>query len=149
MEFSKQGLLLPSEEPYQLTLEEIGSLFGTRGHARRNIFDGLQRGVENLFDGGVERIILGGSYISLKADPGDADMAWWYNENIDWDVVDPVFQDPKKSAARGKFLIDQKIDGIEDISYEYSHEYFLRTNTRMPTGYQKVGIVRIVFGGIT
>ena len=141
--FSRYGLLLPEQSPYRMTLSEIEAAFGRSTHARRNIFDGFARGVSNLMEAGVERIVVGGSFVSQKREPGDADIAWWFNPDIDWQKLDPVFQVPERRAARGKFLLDQRIDGIEEVPYEWSHEAFLRTNNRMPVGHQAVGIVQV------
>lgn len=147
LEFSRYGLLLPRAAPYTMSLAEIELQFGRANHARRNIFDGLACGAENLAAAGVERLVIGGSFISRKTQPGDVDMAWWYNADIDWKLVDPVFQSTSRGMALGKYLIDQKLDGLQDLPYEYSHESFLRTNTRVPLGFQRVGIIQIVFGG--
>ncbi len=145
-QFSSYGLLLPQGSPYLLTLADIEAQFGRATHARRNVFEGLNRGVSNLFEAGVERVALGGSFISTKREPADADIAWWYSPNIDWARLDPVFQSPERRAARGKYLLDQKVDGLEDVPYEWSHEFFLRTNHRVPLGHQSVGIVLITAG---
>lgn len=142
--FSRYGLLLPQEEPYDMDLNTIRHHFGRANHARRNVFDGLAAGVDNMFSSGVKRICIGGSFISRKREPRDVDLTWWYDPDIDWSRLDPVFQVPTRRAARAKYLIDQKIDGVWDLPYEQSHEYFLRNNTRMPEGYQAVGIVRII-----
>lgn len=147
LNYSECGLLLPQKEPYTLTLFEIEVQYGRGNHTRRNVFDGLARGTENMVEAGVERIILGGSFISQKQEPGDADIAWWYTPSIDWGVLDSVFQSTDRRQARGKYLIDHKIDGIEEVPYESTHEYFLRSNMRMPFGYQNVGIIQITFGG--
>ncbi len=146
LQFSRYGLLLPIDSPYLLTLADIEAQFGQLTHARRNVFEGLQRGVNNLFDAGVERVALGGSFISTKREPADADIAWWYSPDIDWQRLDPVFQSSERRGARGKYLLDQKVDGLEDVPYEWSHEFFLRFNHRMPLGHQSVGIVLIVTG---
>ena len=143
--FNSFGLLLPRSEPYEMTLSDIESYFGTVNHTRRNIFAGLVGAVQNLSQAGVTRIVLGGSFISKKPEPGDADIAWWYNENIEWDQIDPVFLSLERRPARGKYCVDHKLDGVKDIAYEDSFEAFLRTNTRMPFGYQDVGIVLIKY----
>jgi hypothetical protein len=142
--YSEYGLLAPREEAYPMTLVQIKALFGNQNHARRNIFDGLNRGVKNLLRSGVDRIVLGGSYISQKEQPSDADIAWWYNPDIDWKKLDAVFQSQDRRAALGKYLLDQKVDGIEDVPYRFSHEYLLRSNHRVPPPFQQVGIVQIV-----
>lgn len=142
--FSEYGLLAPREEPYPMALAQIKTHFGHQNHARRNIFDGLRRGVDNLMAAGVQRIALGGSFISRKENPSDADIAWWYHPDIDWQQLDPVFQSEDRRAALGKYLLDQQVDGIQDVGYKLSHEFFLRSNNRMPFGHQQVGIVHIV-----
>lgn len=143
LNFSRYGLLMPRHEPYNLDLPAIQQQFGLANHARRNVFAGLAVGVENLFASGVKRIVLGGSFISRTREPRDADIAWWYEPDLDWSILDEVFQLPYRRAARAKFLLDQKVDGLRDVPYEETHEYFLRRNTRMPEGFQDVGIVRI------
>lgn len=142
--FSRYGLLLPRNEPYEMDLNAIRHHFGRGNHARRNVFEGLAAGVDNMFSSGVKRIVIGGSFISRKREPRDVDLAWWYEPDIDWTHLDWVFQVPYRRAARAKYLMDQKIDGVFDLPYEASHEYFLRRNTRMPEDYQDVGLVRIV-----
>jgi Family of unknown function (DUF6932) len=144
LEFSEYGYLVPVEDAYPMTLAQIKTTFGSKNHARRNIFDGLNRGVKNLVKFGVERIVLGGSFVSHKEHPSDADIAWWYNPDINWNQLDPVFQSENRKAAIGKYLLDQKVDGIEDVPYSQSHEYLLRTNHRVPPEFQRVGIVKIV-----
>ncbi|MCW8194500.1 hypothetical protein F6455_06850 [Proteobacteria bacterium 005FR1] len=141
--FSRYGFLLPRDEPYRLILTDIHHHFGRGNHARRNVFAGLAAGVDNLFASGVKRIVIGGSFISRKREPRDVDLAWWYEPEIDWHSLDEVFQLPYRRAARAKYLIDQKIDGVAEVPYEQSHEYSLRRNTRMPEGFQEVGIVRV------
>lgn len=144
LQYSRYGLLLPRDDPYEMDLNDIRHHFGRGNHARRNVFDGLAAGVDNMFSSGVKRIVIGGSFISRKREPRDVDLTWWYDPDIDWEYLDRVFQVPYRRAARAKFLIDQKIDGVLDLPYEQSHENFLRSNTRMPEGYQAVGIIRIV-----
>lgn len=143
LNFSRYGLLLPRNKHYDMDLSAIQQQFGLTNHTRRNIFSGLAAGVENLFESGVKRITLGGSFISRTREPRDADIAWWYEPEIDWSILDEVFQLPYRRATRAKFLLDQKVDGLRDIPYKETHEYFLRCNTRMPVGFQDVGIIRI------
>ncbi len=69
LKFRSDGFLVHRSEPYEMTLLEIRETFGHQSHNRRNICDFLERGVENLFDAGVERIILGGSFITTKKSP--------------------------------------------------------------------------------
>ncbi len=143
--FNDRGLLVWRDEPYPLSLPELREVFGVQNHARRNLFSGLAAGVSNLFDAGVRRIVVGGSFVSLKVEPRDVDLAWWYHEGVDAARIDPVFLMGERRPARGKFLIDAKVDGVRDVPYEQSHEYFLRFNSRerLPV-HQRVGIVLIV-----
>lgn len=144
LQFSPYGLLLPRKDPDELSITTIAQQFGLANHDRRNVSEGLAAAVDNLFASGVRRIVLGGSFVSRKQKPRDADIAWWYEPDIDWLALDEVFQLPTRRAAKAKFMVDQKIDGVRDLPYEHSHEYFLRCNTRMPAGFQEVGIVRIL-----
>ncbi|GAB1260502.1 DUF6932 family protein [Aurantivibrio plasticivorans] len=145
LRFSQYGLLAPRDEPYLLSLDDIRSQFGSANHSRRNIFQGFSAAVDNMLSSGVERIVVGGSFVSLKKHPRDADIAWWFNANINWQQLDDCFQQPHRRAARAKFLVDQKIDGLRECAYEMSHEYFLRSNTRMPADSQTVGIVLVTY----
>jgi len=126
-----------------MTLSQLWD-FGKRNHARRNIHHGLSRGVESLMAAGVMGIVLGGSFLSQKDNPRDADSAWWYNPEVGWSVLDKVFPSPDCRQALGKDLLDQAVDGIEDSEYSQSHEHFLQFNRRMPFGHQRVGMVKIV-----
>lgn len=142
--FRTDGRLLPVDEPYRLTLDEIGEQFGRQNHARRNLYDGLYAGVSNLFSAGVRRVIIGGSFISRKSTPNDVDGCWYVDNEIDFERLDPVFLGSKR-MAKAKFCMDFKMEPYANYLQTDGHECFLRHNGRVDDPVlQRVGIVLVV-----
>ena len=142
--FTDDGFLIPQKEPYEMTLDEVKSEFGHQTHTRRNIMDGLMDGANNLFAANVERVIIGGSFISRKHHPSDVDGCWYAHPDIDWNTLDPAFLNSKR-IIKAKFCMDFRIEGVLNsgrLTIE-THEDYLRTNSRLPLGSQSVGIVHL------
>lgn len=144
LKYRDDGRLIPSDQPYEMTLGDIERVFGHQNHDRRNIFSGLKIGVLNLISAGVERIVLGGSFITQIDAPRDVDGVWYYSQQVNLDLVDPVFLG-SKVRAKAKFLMDFRMELIEDVLSPYGREEFLKHNTRLETPASQVGVIKIVY----
>lgn len=59
---------------------------------RQELFEGLTRAVENLFQSGCPQVFLDGSYVTAKPDPSDYD-ALWDPRFVNPALLDPIFLD--------------------------------------------------------
>ena len=82
------------------TLAEIESTFAYNPR-RRALFGGLVAATVHLGSVGCRRILLDGSYVSAKPLPGDYD-ACWDPDGVDFDRLDPIFDDFDNSRANQK-----------------------------------------------
>jgi hypothetical protein len=82
------------------TLAEIETAFAFN-QRRRTLFEGLIDASVNLAAAGCQMIFLDGSYVSAKPIPGDYD-ACWEPDGIDFEKLDPVFEDFNNGRARQK-----------------------------------------------
>lgn len=76
---------------HDATLDEIEQRFATND-TRRQIFEGLKKGVEALRKAGCRVVYLDGSFISEKERPDDFD-ACWEPTGVDDKTLDPVLLD--------------------------------------------------------
>lgn len=85
------------------TLEEVEERFAYNDR-RRELFQGLRRGVESLERAGCKSIFLDGSYVTEKENPGDFD-ACWSPHGIEELELDPVFLnfDDARRMQKDKF----------------------------------------------
>lgn len=70
---SRRGYLPPGE--HEATLEEVEARFATNKR-RKEIFEGLRYVVEKLRANGVQEMWLGGSYVTSRERPSDADLVF-------------------------------------------------------------------------
>jgi hypothetical protein len=109
--------------------------------ARQLLYDGLVKGIENLFLSGCPQIYLDGSYVTAKPIPNDYEVCWDM-AFVDPALVDPVFFD----FSNGRYNQKQKYLGeffpatiVEGLSGRPFLNFF---QTDKNTGKQK-GIVRL------
>ena len=81
-------------------LEEIKKRFVTT-EKRKQLFEGLERGVEALREAGCTAIFLDGSFVTEKPDPGDYDVCW-DPVGVDEKKLNPVFLDFSQKRKRQK-----------------------------------------------
>jgi len=89
------------------TLEEVEAVFA-KTPRRRTLFDGLRRAVQNLKAAGVRRVFIDGSFVTTKANPNDVDGCWEWSEDVNLDLLDPVFLDfsRQRQAMKEKYGLD-------------------------------------------
>lgn len=84
--FDERGLL--SQGIFEAEWEEIQHHLGF-SERRELLLDGLYQGLLALKQAGWQRAYIDGSFVSVKASPGDFDVCWESN-GVDPDLLDPV-----------------------------------------------------------
>ncbi|MBK8088083.1 MAG: hypothetical protein IPK31_09105 [Chitinophagaceae bacterium] len=76
---------------YDSTIDEVYERYAI--NARRIfLFEGLYKGVVNLFTGGCPQVFIDGSFVTAKPIPNDYEICWDM-AFVDPDLIDPVFFD--------------------------------------------------------
>lgn len=136
------GSLWPLLPPgiHDSTIEEVYSRYAINP-IRLLLFEGLQKGLDNLFRSGCQQIFLDGSYVTAKPIPNDYEVCWDV-EYVDPNLLDPVFFDfdgsrhNQKLKFLGEFFPSMLIEGFSGKPFL---DFF---QTDRDTGKQK-GIVRL------
>jgi hypothetical protein len=122
------------------TLTEVYSRYVVNP-TRQLLYNGLVRGLENLFLSGCPQVYLDGSYVTAKPIPNDYEVCWDMTF-VDPALLDPVFFD----FSNGRYNQKQKYLGeffpaaiVEGVSGKPFLDFF---QTDKSTGKQK-GIVRL------
>ena len=118
------------------TLDEVEAVFG-KTPKRRILFDGLKRALQNLKGAGVRRVFIDGSFVTLKVEPNDVDGCWEWNEDVDLDMLDPVFLDfsYQRRTMKEKYGVDFFIaDWVEAGSGLTFLEFFQLNRSDEPKG---------------
>lgn len=71
---------------HECTLDEVRERFGT-GEKRQDLFSKLSALVRRARDCGFRAVVLFGSFVSSKLEPGDVDLFWVTNADIDTDQL--------------------------------------------------------------
>lgn len=134
---------------FNSTLEEVYDRY-VINQKRLLLFDGLKRGLNNLFTSGCPQVFLDGSYVTEKPIPNDYEVCWDMNF-VDPNLLDPVFFDfsnkrfNQKQKYLGEFFPASVIEGVSGKPFL---DFF---QTDKHTGKQK-GIIRLTnhlnIGGI-
>lgn len=103
--FDERGLL--SQGIFEAKWEEIHHHLGF-SERRERLLDGLYQGLLALKQAGCQRAYIDGSFVSIKAAPGDFDVCWESN-GVDPDLLDPVLltfsnQQAQKQKYSGEFF---------------------------------------------
>jgi hypothetical protein len=85
--FNELGYLPPGV--YEILWLELMERFATNPQ-RQRIVTGLAAALRKLAIAGCTRVIIGGSFISAKAEPNDFD-AYYDNFGLNFDLLDPLF----------------------------------------------------------
>jgi len=85
---------------HNVTLAEVGTAFAYNAR-RRALFGGLIEASVVLAGCGCRCVLLDGSFVSAKPLPGDFD-ACWEPDGVDFDKLDPVFDDFDNGRANQK-----------------------------------------------
>ncbi|KJH62097.1 MULTISPECIES: DUF6932 family protein [Acinetobacter calcoaceticus/baumannii complex] len=94
--------ILPPGE-HIATLQEIKQTLAFNPH-RLNLFNGLSTAASLLAQSGCKYLYLDGSYVTEKDKPSDFDACWCI-EQVNLDIVDPIFTDFSNgtSAQKARF----------------------------------------------
>ena len=91
--------ILPPGE-HLATLQEVKQTLAFNPH-RLNLFNGLVNAANLLARSGCKYLYLDGSYVTEKDMPGDFD-ACWSIEQVDFNIVDPIFLDLSNGTTAQK-----------------------------------------------
>jgi hypothetical protein len=100
--FDERGYLPPGT--YETDEVEFSRRFGFNSY-RQQLLIGLKAALVSLKQGGCERVYIGGSFITDKAEPGDIDGCFeglFINEN----TIDPIFIDSDLDAQKAKYGVE-------------------------------------------
>ena len=129
----------------QATWEEVENLL-VFNERRKELFNGLKRACISLQRSGCKKIYIGGSFATNKEFPGDFDVCWWDDENIDFVLlkeIDPVLLDFKNKRAAQKAKYGGELflaNTIADISGKTFLEFFQGDRDGNPKGIIAVDI---------
>lgn len=126
---------------YDATLEEVEARYVIT-QRRRELFDGLISGLENLFLSGCPQVFLDGSYVTAKPFPGDYEVCWDIT-SVNANLLDPVFLvfDNERHSQKQKYLGEYFPATIIEGSSGKPFLDFFQTDKH--TGKSK-GIIRLI-----
>jgi hypothetical protein len=100
--FDERGYLPPGT--YETDEVEFSRRFGFNSY-RQQLLIGLKAALVSLKQSGCERVYIGGSFITDKAEPGDIDGCFeglFINEN----TIVPIFIDSDLDAQKAKYGVE-------------------------------------------
>jgi len=109
--FQENGLLPAGL--YAADMSEIEERFGARTKRRKELFERLQHFLELAKHCGALRILVNGSFVTARSEPGDVDVVIWLDERF-LELLD----NGDEAAHRLKKMFDTRIP----------REAFLATN---------------------
>ena len=135
--FDADGFL--PEGIHTATWAEFLDRFGWTSR-RAAILARVRAALTHLASVGCPAILVGGSFVTTKANPKDIDLVWAVTEDVDFDAVHPVFQGPDGiPAIRAMFAADIFPSFlIEGATGELFSEFFQHTRDG-----RRVGVVAI------
>ena len=107
--YNENGALFPGE--HTLSWEDVVSEFGTN-ERRKELLAGLRMALINFAKAGCSSVLLNGSFVTKKEQPGDYDVAW-NPDGVDITRLDPVLCD--------------YVNGREKMKEKYLGEFFLKS----------------------
>jgi hypothetical protein len=127
-EFNVRGELPSGVHP--ATIQEIEKHFGSGNAHRERLFRLLLSALDNLKNAAVKRVYINGSFITDKGYPNDVDGCWDVHNEIDQDILDPVFLDFSRNRQRmkEKYGVDFFIAGSVELGSGYPFVQFFQTN---------------------
>ena len=136
------GALWPVLPPgiFEVTIDEVKDYYATTPH-RMDLFNGLVKGLNNLFQGGCLQVYLDGSFVTPKPKPNDYEVCW-DPRFVNPSLIDPLFldfrfgTDPQKKKYKGEYFPSS---WTESMSGKTFLEFF---QTEKDTGRPK-GILHI------
>jgi len=142
-EFDENGNLPPGV--HFCEWEEFVERFGTNA-LRLRLLRGLQMAIEQLKAAGCQTIYINGSFVTIKADPGDFD-ACWDREEVDIDylriyapkLLNHYDRTGQKAKYRGEIFPSDQPIGNYGIN---SFEFFQRDRKQNKKGIIAIDLVR-------
>ena len=122
--FNENGELPDGE--YDVSIDEIENRFGCANEQRCRLMQGLRVAAANLRRANVRKLWIDGSFVTDKEHPNDIDGVWETNDQIDLNVLDPIFLE-NREAMKDKYGLDFFPDVIEAGS-GLPFPVFFRTN---------------------
>lgn len=119
--FKKNGELPPGE--HYSTMDEIERVLGISSERRKMLMKGLKLAADNFISAGVRKIWIDGSFVTDKKEPSDIDGCWEYTNDVDLDVLDPVFFSNGTSEMKKKygleFFVSNWIEGGSGLPFPF------------------------------
>ena len=113
---------------------EVAARFG-QGEPRAQLAAGLLAALRELGAAGCRTVLLNGSFVSAKPNPGDYDVAW-ERKGVDIERLDPVLRDfrGRGDAMKAKFQGDLfPADAITFLGVPF-REFLQRDRLGRPKG---------------
>lgn len=85
--FNAEGTL--PEGVYEMSMEEFMRQF-VYNEKRQIIFKGFLTLISDLKAIKCKAVYVDGSFVTIKEQPGDVDVCWEDDEDIDWDLLDAL-----------------------------------------------------------
>jgi len=106
--FNNEGAL--PEGVHELSLEDFKLMF-VYNNRRTQIFEGFLVLLKDLRAINCRVVYVDGSFVTSKEQPGDIDVCWEDDEEINWDLLDsnyPIFFDmnPPREAQQRRYHAD-------------------------------------------
>lgn len=129
------------------TLSEIEHAFGIQNDRRKLLMAGLTKAVTMFQEAGVGFVLVDGSFVTDKDEPGDIDGCWSAEGNIDIDEIDSNFWDfkdgkefqEKRKLVKEQYGLDFFIaEMIESGSGKPFSEFFQTNRDGYPKGILKI-----------
>lgn len=120
---------------HSATWAELVERFGG-SERRRFLLGGLFAPLTHFAEAGCQRVFIGGSFVTAKANPRDVDVLW-DEIGVDLDIVHPVFLDLFNGPIATKMLFGAEffpallIEGRTRLTFL---EFFQQTRGNEPTG---------------
>lgn len=143
--FNAEGTL--PEGVYEMSMEEFMRQF-VYNEKRQIIFKGFLTLISDLKAIKCKAVYVDGSFVTIKEQPGDVDVCWEDDEDIDWDLLDshyPIFldMDPPRKAQQLRYCADVFPANIFEGGSGLLFKKFFQQNKE--TGNPK-GIIKINIG---
>lgn len=117
--FDKNGNLPPGI--WECSVEELERRYATSPE-RKVIFENLMRTVDELEEGGCQKVYVGGSFVTSKGLPGDFDMCF-DDTGMDFSKINRHFEEPRifGESLRNEYGGDIKRYNPKDWKHNYLH----------------------------
>ena len=117
---------------HHATWEEVVARFGQGGH-RAQLAAGLLGALQELAKVGCRSVLLNGSFVSTKPQPGDYDAAW-EEAGVNRELLDPVLRHAYGPAMKAKYLGELFPADMEAVFGVPFREFFQTDREGRPKG---------------